>query len=176
MNLSTAMDYPKCEDGSMALYINGEKVAQSLIENEIQRLLPSYEEVFQDQPAEDRQRRQQELPARGLVQYSSVAFRPSEFGRHLADQQPKLVAATCHGEVRRTKPEAASEAGSGGNTNATIRNTLPAGRLPRIAPKSLCHKDLQRLAPLSGPTRQRSRFNEVCPPAGVGGLAREQKL
>jgi len=57
----------------MALYVNGEKVAQSLIDNEIQRLLPSYERVFQDQPAEERQRQLAEWARENIIE--AVIFR-----------------------------------------------------------------------------------------------------
>ena len=67
------MDFSECKDGSMTLYINGEKVAQSLIENEIQRLLPSYERVFQDQRAEDRQRQLAEWARENVIE--AVIFR-----------------------------------------------------------------------------------------------------
>jgi parvulin-like peptidyl-prolyl isomerase len=67
------MDYPECEDDGMALYVNGEKIDQSLIENEIQRLAPSYEQVFQDQPAEDRQQQLAEWSRENVIE--AVIFR-----------------------------------------------------------------------------------------------------
>jgi len=67
------MDHPECEDDGMALYVNGEKVDHSLIEDEIQRLTPSYEQVFQDQSAEDRQQQLAEWSRENVIEV--VIFR-----------------------------------------------------------------------------------------------------
>ncbi|MCD6175118.1 MAG: peptidylprolyl isomerase [Planctomycetes bacterium] len=57
----------------MALYVNGEKIASVLIENEIQRLRPSYEQVFQDQPPEQRQKQLAEWARENVIE--AVIFR-----------------------------------------------------------------------------------------------------
>ena len=57
----------------MALYVNGEKIEQSMIENEIQRLTPSYEQVFRDQPAEDSKRQLAEWSRENVIE--AVIFR-----------------------------------------------------------------------------------------------------
>ncbi len=57
----------------MALYVNGEKIASVLIENEIQRLRPSYEQVFQDHPPEQRQKQLAEWARENIIE--AVIFR-----------------------------------------------------------------------------------------------------
>ena len=57
----------------MTLYVNGEKIDPSLIENEIQRLQPSYEQVFQDQPEDERQQQLAEWARENVIE--AVIFR-----------------------------------------------------------------------------------------------------
>ena len=57
----------------MTLYVNDEKIDPSLIENEIQRLYPSYEQAFQDQPVEDRQKQLAEWARENVIE--AVIFR-----------------------------------------------------------------------------------------------------
>jgi peptidyl-prolyl cis-trans isomerase C len=57
----------------MILYVNGEKVDASLIDNEVQRLRPSYEQTFQDQPESDREKQLAEWSRENVIE--SVVFR-----------------------------------------------------------------------------------------------------
>jgi len=57
----------------MTLYINGEKVDPALIENEIQRLRPSYDQVFQDMPEADREKQLAEWARENVIE--AVVFR-----------------------------------------------------------------------------------------------------
>jgi len=57
----------------MTLYVNNEKIDPALIENEIQRLRPSYDQVFQDQPETEREKQLSEWSRENVIE--SVIFR-----------------------------------------------------------------------------------------------------
>ena len=90
--------------------------------------------------AEDRQQRQQELAARGLVQYSSVAFRPSD----------------CLSPSRSAAP----------NQVATLsqRFATPSRPVARPSPR-LMHYNIRTytLLPFSGPKSATDRFTQMLP-------------
>ena len=53
----------------MALYVNGEKVGQSLIVAEAEKLRPRYEQVFADSPENEREEQLQEYRKVEIVMY-----------------------------------------------------------------------------------------------------------
>ncbi len=52
----------------MTLFVNGEVLESSLIDAEVQRLRPAYEQTFADQPAEQREKQLTEWARENLIE------------------------------------------------------------------------------------------------------------
>ncbi|MEN8126206.1 MAG: peptidylprolyl isomerase [Planctomycetota bacterium] len=72
----------------MALYVNGEKVEQALIDNEIERLRPSHEQVFAEQPEQDRQQQLAQWSRENVIE--AVVFR-QEAKKEFADIDDAVI-------------------------------------------------------------------------------------